>query len=604
MSSRWTRSLLLLSAGVFLLAPRPASCAVPADDATSARLVRETGDAYLKLLAEDSLYLRQRLGLPIDRLPEVSVGREEARARSAAALAARLETIERDALSLEDALSLDVLRLKLGQEADAPRLFWLQFPVTPYASPLGEVHHAFRTFPFRDVADLDRYLALLGRYPGLIGQMQAKLAAQAEKGIRIPKPELELVKAFLGSAIGEDGKSLFSVDASRLAGLPPAEAAAFRARVESRVAGDVTPALRALISSVSGDYAAKAPETVGLGQYPGGREAYERLARLHTTLPVMPGEVHEIGLAEVARIESRMADVRRTLGFSGSAAEFRQSLKTNPRFFPKTPEEIGQRLMAFVARIEPKVDRFFLRRPKAPYGVKRLDPEREPALTFGIYEPPTPGEATGLYRFNGSKLEDRSLLNAGALIFHELVPGHHFQIALANENEAIPAFRRELYDTAYTEGWGDYAAGLGEEMGMYDDPYDLYGRLGMDMFVSVRLVVDTGMNALGWSREKAVAYMREHLMETDTQIATESLRYSTDIPAQALAYKMGSRGIRELRGKVERELGSRFDVRRFHEAVLGSGSLPLSVLERRLDDFVAREKRTGGTRSGRAAWSR
>jgi len=406
------------------------------------------------------------------------------------------------------------------------------------------------------------------------------------------------VKAFLGSAIAEEGKSLFSVDAGRLAAFPAADAAAFRARVEAKVAGDVNAGLRALVSSLSGDYAARAPDAVGLGQYPGGPAAYEKLVRFHTTLPVGPEEVHRIGLAEVERTEGRMAEVRRTLGFSGTPAEFRASLKTNPRFFPKTPDEIGQRLMSFIAKIEPKMDGYFLRRPKAPYGVKRLDPEREPALTFGIYEPPTPGEPVGLYRFNGSKLEDRSLLNAGALAYHELVPGHHYQIALANENEAIPAFRRELYDTAYGEGWGDYSAGLAEEMGMYQDPYDLYGRLAMDMFISVRLVVDTGMNALGWSRDKAVAYMREHEMETDTQIATESLRYSADIPAQALAYKMGSRAIREMRTSAERSLGTRFDIRRFHDAVLGSGSLPMSVLARRIDAFTAAEAGRGGSGSG------
>jgi uncharacterized protein (DUF885 family) len=590
---------LALLAGVFVCATAagaPARAARGEDAPSFARTIHETGDAYLKLLAEDSLYLRQRLGLPIDRLPEISAAREEARARAAATLSTSLSGVPRDGLALEDALSLDVLQYKLAQEANAPALYWYQFPVTPYASPLGDVHQGLRGFVFNGRGDLDRYLSLLDAYPALLGQMRQKLEGQAAKGIRIPKPELELVKAFLGSAIGEKGQSLFSVDAGRLAALPAADAAPFQARVEAKIAGDVNAALRALVGYLSGDYAAKAPEGVGLGQYPGGPAAYEKLVRFHTTLPVTPDEVHRIGVAEVDRIEARMAEVRRTLGFSGTPAEFRASLKTNPRFFPRTPEEIGQRLMGFIARVEPKIDAYFLRRPKAPYGVKRLDPEREPALTFGIYEPPTPGEPVGLYRFNGSKLEDRSLLNAGALAYHELVPGHHFQVALASENEAIPAFRRELYDTAYGEGWGDYSAGLAEEMGMYQDPYDLYGRLAMDMFITVRLVVDTGMNALGWSREKAVAYMREHEMETDTQIATESLRYSTDIPGQALAYKMGSRAIREMRANAERTLGARFDIRRFHDAVLGSGSLPMSVLARRLEAFAAAE--AGGARTG------
>jgi uncharacterized protein (DUF885 family) len=222
--------------------------------------------------------------------------------------------------------------------------------------------------------------------------------------------------------------------------------------------------------------------------------------------------------------------------------------------------------------------------------VKRLEPQLEPGQTFGYYQVPTGDDPTGYYRFNGSSLADRSLLNAGALIAHELLPGHHFQINLAFEIPDLPEFRRETFDTAYTEGWGDYASAVAGEMGLYDDPYDLYGRLAMDMFISVRLVVDTGMNALGWTRAKAMDFMREHAMETDTQIATETLRYCCDIPGQALAYKMGSLRIRALREQAREALGPRFDLRRFHDAVLGGGSLPMDALERRVRWLIEEEK--------------
>jgi uncharacterized protein (DUF885 family) len=308
-------------------------------------------------------------------------------------------------------------------------------------------------------------------------------------------------------------------------------------------------------------------------------------------MDVTPAQVHRIGLERVAAIDAEMKRVRDRLGFKGSKAEFKALLKKDARLFPRTPEEIGQRLMGHVRRIEPKVDAFFLRRPKAPYGVRRLEPQLEPGQTFGYYNPPTAAEPVGYYYFNGSNLADRSLLNAAALIYHELVPGHHFQINLAYENTEIPAFRRETADTAYTEGWGEYASALAGEMGMYEDPYDLYGRLAMEMFITLRLVVDTGMNALGWPRAKAVELMRENLMETDTQIATESLRYSCDIPGQALAYEMGALEIRRLRERARAALGSRFDIRRFHEAVLGRGSLPMTTLERHVDWYIAQEKR-------------
>jgi uncharacterized protein (DUF885 family) len=337
------------------------------------------------------------------------------------------------------------------------------------------------------------------------------------------------------------------------------------------------------------EYGKGAPAGVGLSQYPGGRAFYDWLVRYHTTLDVTPEAVHQRGLDEVARIEGEMAKVREELSFHGSAAEFRKSLRADPRLFPKTPEEIETRLLSYVKRLEPRVDEFFLRKPKAPYGVKRLDPQLEGSETFGHYQTPIGDDPTGYYFFNGSHLEDRSLLNAGALIAHELIPGHHFQLCLAAENESLPRFRRELADTAYTEGWGDYSSMLAGEMGLYKDPYDRYGRLSMDMFISTRLVVDTGMNALGWSREKALEFMRAHLMETETQLGTESLRYSCDIPGQALAYKMGARKILELREEARRSLGPRFDIRRFHEAVLSEGSLPLPTLERHIHDFILHE---------------
>ncbi len=267
-------------------------------------------------------------------------------------------------------------------------------------------------------------------------------------------------------------------------------------------------------------------------------------------------------------------------------AEFKESLRSNPRLFPKKPEEIGERLISYITRIEPEVDKFFLRRPKAPYGVRRLDPQLEPGQTFGYYGIPTATDPRGYYNYNGSNLPDRSLLNAGALIYHEIIPGHHFQINLAFENAAIPEFRRESWDTAFTEGWGEYSAGLAGEMGMYQDPYDRYGRLAMEMFVSVRLVVDTGMNALGWSRDRAIAYMKENAMETDTQILSETLRYSCDLPGQALAYKMGAMRILELREKARAALGPKFDIRKFHDWILQSGSLPMTTLERHVQAFI------------------
>jgi uncharacterized protein (DUF885 family) len=584
----WRRRVFV---GVGLLLACSLPSTIPAAAlAASGDEVRAVGAEYLAALSEDSLFLRLKAGLRIERFPDLSLAHAEVRGRQAAALLARLEAVPDAGLEAEDRLSRDLLRRKLAFDADAPRHFWLGFDVTPYASPFGQAHQALRALPLRTGAEADAYLALLAKYPSFVEGVRARLRGQAEHGIRVPKDELPIVIASLRGALEPGPASPFAVAEERRGDLTAPEKASFEQDL-APLAAQARGALEGLLAELGGDYAAKAPDQVGLSQYAGGRAAYESLVKLHTTLDVTPEEVHRIGLEEVSRIVARMTEVRKKLGFAGTAAEFREAVRKNPRFRAQTPDEVAERLLSYIARIEPKVDAYFLKRPKAQGSVKRLDPEREPALTFGIYEPPSPTEPRGLYRFNGSKLEDRSLLTAAPLIYHELVPGHHFQIALANENEAIPMFRRELWDTAYVEGWGEYAAALAEEMGMYADPYDLYGRLSMDMFLSVRLVVDTGMNALGWPRAKAVAYMREHLMESDTQIETESLRYSTDIPGQALAYKMGSRGLWDLRRKAEAALGKQFDVRRFHDCILGSGSLPLGTLAHKVHHFIEAERR-------------
>jgi len=562
------------------------SALTSAAETASARLVREVGDAYLQILTRDVPMRRLKLGLPIEKLPDVTLAGEERDAREASGLLARLAPVKRTELTHEETLSLDVLTRQLTLRVEAPKNFYYRFQVTPYLSPLGGVGQILTGMPLGTAADRDRFLARLAEVPGLLDTIVKNVKAQAGKGIRVPRPELDQVDVFLRAfaAIGE--VSPFRPRAARLAALAPAERATFLKSVDALVGDKVSPAVIRLAGAVSGGYRDDAPEAVGLQQYPGGLAAYREFVKLHTTMDVTPEQVHAIGRENVARIAGEMAKIREELGFKGTPAEFKESLRANRRLFPRTPEEIGERLMGHVARIEPVIDQFFGRRPKAPYGVKRLDPQLEPGQTFGYYQIPTATDPKGYYNYNGSNLSDRSLLNAAALIFHELVPGHHFQINLAFENAAIPEFRRESFDTAFTEGWGEYAAGLAGEMGMYKDPYDRYGRLAMEMFVSVRLVVDTGMNALGWPRERAIDYMRENATETDTQIASETLRYSCDMPGQALAYKMGAMRIVELREKARAALGPKFDIRKFHDWILQSGSLPMTTLEGHVQAFI------------------
>lgn len=532
--------------------------------------------------------VRLQKGLPVQSLPEIS---EEGQRRETAfyrALLGRLARIDPAALSHEDWLTQAVLRWELEQAVEAADHLAVTPQITPYTFPLLLTQEIFQRHTFSSREDLDRYLRLLRQYPRHVAQIQARAEWQRSRGFLIPRETVDqmvpLVRAFV-----QPPEQV--VAPTRLDRIPPEEARAFRSQVERIVQDEVNPALERLAALLEGDYRKAAPERVGLGQYPGGPEAYRFLVRHHTGLDVTPEEVHRRGLEEVARIEARMAEIRRHLKFEGTQRQFHDFLRTDPRFLAKTPEEVGDRLMAPVRRIEPLIGRYFLRIPKAPYGVKRLDPALEGSWTFGLYQQPSPEDPKGWYLFNGSKLDQRPLAGAAALIYHELLPGHHFQIALQLENEELPEVRRSLYHTAFIEGWAEYASELGIEMGLYDDPYALYGRLALDMFLSNRLVVDTGMNALAWPRAKAIAYMKDRVLESDVQINTETLRYSTSIPGQALAYKMGSAKIWELRRRAERELGPKFDLRGFHEAMLGSGSLPLSVLESHIGWWIGQQKR-------------
>jgi uncharacterized protein (DUF885 family) len=549
---------------------------------------------YDKLLLDREPAIRLQRGLGVTRFAEVSFEAAQRDARDLRALRERLARIDPKRLTHEEWLSREILDWQLATYAEGMNHFWDFFQVTPYASPFrAPLHQVFTSFTFRTEKDRLRYLDLLKQYARVVSQLRTNLETQRAKGILLPKAEIDPVVGLIRSFVRKPEESLFWVRSERLQKFYPEGSAAFQKEVGKLIETQVNPALEALAAVPDAKpYRDAAPERVGLGQYPGGRQAYAYVVRLHTTLDnVTPEAIHQRGLQEIARLNGRLEELRKQVSFAGDLAAFRKFLKTDPRFFAKTPEEVSQRLLAPVRRIEPRVKDFFGRVPKAPYGVARLEPELEGSMTYGYYRQPSPERAEGDYMFNGSKLDERSMLSAATLIYHELIPGHHFQISLQLENESLPPFRKASYPTAFVEGWAMYASGLAEEMGGYADPYDLAGWIAQDLFLTSRLVVDTGMGARGWTRQQAIDFMKESTFESDTQIGTETLRYAVDIPAQALAYKMGSSEIWELRRKAEKELGTKFDIRRFHDAVLGSGAMPMAVLRKHVEWWIDQEKR-------------
>ena len=554
-------------------------------ETASARLLRQIADEYSK----------QRPSAD-SQLIDVSESHARLEADNARSILQRLDAVRPAKLTHEEWLTLGILRSRLDQVSQELDVYWFLSPVTAQSNVFLRSHRVFERHPFNSPADLDRYRARVNEYPKFIERIETKLAGQADRGIVLPEESIGSVVASLTQYVRDPADSPFAVATPRLSKIDALVAAAFQKDVASTIVSAINPALTRLAQFLDGPLRRKAPKTVGLWQYPGGKEAYRRLIRAETTLDVTPEAAHKIGLTEVAALERRMTQIRGGLDFKGSKDEFHRFLKTDPRFFPRTPDEVRDRLTTAIDRIRPALDRFFVRFPKAPYTIKRLNPALEGSMTYGYYTVPSPLDPSGYYFFNGSNLDQRSLLNAAALAYHEIMPGHHFQMAQQRERLERPAFRRNLGHSGFQEGWAEYASsGLAMEAGMYSDPYDLYGRLMYDTFFSVRLVVDTGLNFYGWPRAKAIAYMKEHTLESDTQIDSETLRYAVGSPAQALSYKLGSLKMFELRRKAERALGSRFDIRRFHDALVGSGSMPLTLLEQHIDWFIAQEKQNAAT---------
>jgi uncharacterized protein (DUF885 family) len=397
---RRNSAIALLAAAVLAFASSAVRAADPPATAAAAA-VRKAADDYWQFLARESVTIRTREGLPVDRLPDVSLSHAEANAAFGKSLLASLASVKESELAHEDALTLAILRREAQQLGEVPKYYWLTFPVTPYTFQFIGVHPVFASHPFRDKADADHYLALLGQYPAFLHALAEKLHEQARRGIVIAKEEIPLAAGAFGAAGKEKDENLFWVKADRLGKLAPAEREAFEGKLSEAIASKVGPAVRGLIAYLNGEYSAKAPGAVGLGQYPGGKDYYRVLVKRMTTLDVTPEEVHKAGLDGIAALNAELDAVRGKVGFTGSLAEFRQFLKTDPRFFPKTPEEVGERLMAAQNRIVPKVPEFFGKTPKAPFGVKRLESQLEGAMTFGYYQTPTVNEAEGRYRYNG-----------------------------------------------------------------------------------------------------------------------------------------------------------------------------------------------------------
>lgn len=518
-------------------------------------------------------------GKPADRLPRVDAAAQAERERYWSQVLKELEAIPVAELSGEDPVNYAVYRQQIESLLADQRLRDWEMPFnsdTAFWTNLGFTARR----PLDDVESYRRYLAQLADVPRYFDEQIANMRAGLARGFSVPRVTLAGRDASIAEVA--DSKledNLFYTPFKQMpATIPAAEQARLRTAAAQAIAGSVQPAYRKLLAFFRDEYLPQSRTTLAADAMPDGAAYYRAQIRKFTTLDMAPDAIHSLGLDEVAKIRAQMEQTIRQTGFKGSFGEFLHFLRTDPQFYPKTPDELLMRAAWLAKRVDAKIGRYIGLLPRQRFGIQPVPPDLAPFYTGGRGGMDT-------YWLNTYNLPSRPLYTLPALTLHESSPGHSLQMSLAAEHEGLPDFRRYTYISAYGEGWALYSEKLGVEMGLYDTPYETFGYLTYQMWRACRLVVDTGIHHQGWTREQAVAFMRDNTALSEHEIGTEVDRYIA-WPGQALSYYIGQIAIERARAKAETELGASFDLRGFHDAVLALGSVPLPVLEERIDRYI------------------
>jgi len=523
-------------------------------------------------------------------LPDVSVVATEKSTAKTRSLMARYQNYQTQDLTQEQILNDKLLGFVLGQKLLLADFDTARLPFTNDSGFFNMMSYVSRQTKFKTVDDYEAYAARLAELPRYFEQhatnLRRGMATNYTASEQIMPGIINVVK---GLANGEvEAHSFFAPFTKFPDSISADEQERLKALGLKTMNARVYPAYKKLLVFLEGEYAPAARKTVGIGTSEAGRNYYAALVKYFTTLDMTPDEVHELGLSEVARIRAEMDEVIAQTGFEGSFKEFLTFLRTDEQFYAKTAEDLLKEAAWIAKRVDGQMPKYFGKLARLSYGVMAVPDEIAANYTTGRYWGGNPEQGlAGNYVVNTYDLSQRPLYNLPALTLHEGVPGHHHQISLAQEMQDVPEFRRSLYPGAFGEGWGLYSEKLGVEMGIYRTPYENFGRLTYEMWRACRLVVDTGMHWKGWSREQAEACFLENSALSPHNIRTEVERYIS-WPGQALAYKIGELKILELRQRAEERLGADFDIRKFHDAVLGSGGIPLNILEERIDAWIDR----------------
>lgn len=568
----------ILALLVLLLAPAPET-----ESIRLRRFFEEHWATSLRESPEFATYVGHPNDRWSDRSPE-SVARAYKTVREDLAA---LSAIDRSRLTAPEQVDYDLFRRHLERQIEGQRFYAMgSYLVIDQMGGVDlELMQLLDYMPARTVHDYEAMLSRLRGFPKVVDQTVARLAQGLEAGITPPRVTLRDVPERVGSLLGPDSPVL-----ARFRSLPETLPAADRERLRTEAkrvfTGQVEPALRKLHDFLAKTYIPRARVSISMRDLPGGEAWYAWQLQTYTTTDLTPEQIHQLGLSEVSRIRGEMDALIAATGFRGSFAEFSELLRTDPRFFYDRPEDLVAGYRDIAKRIDPGLIKLFGRLPRLPYGVKPLEGDGAKSAPAGYYNNGSfAAGMPGWFLVNTYDLKGRPKWGMAALTLHEAVPGHHLQYAIAQELEDLPEWRKWDVYPAFAEGWALYAEGLGVELGIYDDPYSNFGRLSNEIWRALRLVVDTGLHARGWTRQQAIDYYAANTARSAHEIGNEVDRIIVQ-PGTVPVYKIGELKIRELRAYAQKELGPKFDVRAFHDRVLGRGQLPLDLLEKSIKEWV------------------
>ncbi|WP_241971071.1 DUF885 domain-containing protein [Pseudidiomarina halophila] len=520
-------------------------------------------------------------------LPSMTPEAVAARAEQQRAWLNELQSIDTDALSRQAYINWRMLTYRLQNEVDAYDYKEHYMPLNAEGGFHSSLSFMVRNTALRSYEDYQNYVAKLATIPRYMDEQTAWLERALDEGYTQPRAAMMGFEDSIAAFIVQDPiqSVFFEPLLQQPAFIDDEQWASLQAEAAQVIDDEVIPAYQSYFDFMVMDYLPNCRETVGASALPNGDAYYQNRIEHFTTLSMTPAEIHEIGLAEVARIRNEMAVVIEQSGSDGSFDEFVEFLRTDPRFYPSSAEELLKEASYIAKRMDGELPKFFKHLPRQPYGIAPVPAEIAPKYTTGRYAGTSRDDRASFYWVNTYALDRRPLYQLEALTLHEAVPGHHLQGALAREMEDVPSYRQRTYISAFGEGWGLYSEWLGLEAGFYQDPYSNFGRLSYEMWRAARLVVDTGMHSMGWSRARAMEFMAANTALSLHNVRTEIDRYIT-WPGQALSYKLGEILIRSLRAEAEAALGGKFDIREFHYQVLKNGSIPLDVLEQEIRTWI------------------